>query len=490
MMFSPFKKLNNLFYTDEMTRLPVGTVSVIFSIIFLCEVSTTMCFSYLPKMIKRFGVSELDSGYHVGILGSSVYVGWGISGLFWGHMGDVFGHKRTLFIASIGALGASLAFGFSTMFWWALATRSLHGLFMGMSAVGKSILVKVSDQTNLSLAFSIFYSAWTIAFIVGPSVAGFLVFPADQYPKLFSKDDVFGIYPVLLPNLTLAICWVVAIAFEVIAISDGLQQGAEELIPLMDKSNMVNQESSRDEDDSASTKNAKDVSCLSKYWNNIKNNYGTKDFITCIFLYLLVGFILSGIEEMFPVFAATSRVYHGLQLTTSKIGVLLLGAGIILLFAQTLVVPKLINFFRARFSLISASLCLVLVVPLIPLGSLFYGKSTMIFATVIMGVCLTVANVLLVQINVLINNCIASNITGSANGIALAATMIGRIIGPVVLGRLYSWSLTNTKGRGNESALGFPLDDFFIFFVISLSCLLLALVSRYCLSDKIDEPRT
>ena len=107
----------------------------------------------------------------------------------------------------------------------------------------------------------------------------------------------------------------------------------------------------------------------------------------------------------------------------------------------------------------------------------------MVFSTVAMGGCLTVANVLLVQINVLINNCVASNITGSANGIALTATMIGRVTGPVILGRLYSWSLTNVNGVGRENALGFPFDDYFIFFVVSLLCVFAAVVARYCLSD-------
>ena len=278
-------------------------------------------------MVKTVGISEVDSGYHVGALGSSVYVGWGLSGVFWGHMGDTYGHKHTLFIASVGALCATTAFGFSTTFWWALATRSLHGLFMGMSAVAKSILVKVSDRTNVSLAISIFYSAWTIAFIVGPSVAGFLVFPVEQYPKVFSKNSVFAKYVVLLPNLLLGLCWVVALGFELGAVPDDRKRNDnEELVPLIDKANDAAQK-----DDPKITENHSGLTSASArsspLWNRMSNEFGTKDFVICILLYLLIGFVLSGIEEMFPVFAATSSNYNGLQMTTSDIGVVLLGAG-------------------------------------------------------------------------------------------------------------------------------------------------------------------
>ena len=37
-------------------------------------------------------------------------------------------------------------------------------------------------------------------------MAGFLVFPADQYPDVFPADSLFARFGVLLPNLIVAVC--------------------------------------------------------------------------------------------------------------------------------------------------------------------------------------------------------------------------------------------------------------------------------------------
>ena len=43
------------------------------------------------------------------------------------------------------------------------------------------------------------------------------------------------------------------------------------------------------------------------------------------------------------------------------------------------------------------------------------------------------------------------------------------MIAPTMLGSLFSWSLTNIKGvEGNEKPIGFPFNQYFPFFVMSL----------------------
>ena len=401
MVASKFSRLvEKLFYTDGMNRLPFGTVTVVFIATFLCEVSSTMCYSYLPKMVKSFGISEVDSGYRVGLLASSVNFGWGVFGMVWGKAGDVYGYKSVLVLASVGAMAASLLFGFSTTYEWALMSRCVHGMFMGMTVVGKSILVKVSDHTNRVLAFSLFYSAWTLAFVIGPSVSGVFVFPADQYPDIFDGDSMFKKYGVLLPNLILVVCWLVVIALEVLIIPNNFQKTNGENIPLLDNV---------DETTCGTTFGSEPISDRPTLLHEIMR----RDFMACIFLYLVVGFIMAGIEEMFPVYAATAHLYNGLQLSTSEIGLLLLASGLLLLLGQTLVGPKLTHRFGTQCLFISSSCCLVVLIPLTPLCSFLQRKSeTMVLFVIVTGLCLYSSNVMLVQINVLINNSITPNITG------------------------------------------------------------------------------
>ena len=58
------------------------------------------------------------------------------------------------------------------------------------------------------------------------------------------------------------------------------------------------------------------------------------------------------------------------------------------------------------------------------------------------------------------------------------------MIAPTMVGSIFSWSLTNIKGvEGNEKPLGFPLNQYFPFFVLSLIAILNAvLCSRIPLS--------
>ena len=165
-----------------------------------------MIFSFGPKMIKSFGISEVDAGLCMGYIGSSGYVGWIISCYATGYMADNKGHKLVLMFTMVGMIMFTLLFGFSTSFYWALSARFGQGLCMSSVGICKSILTLACDETNITQAFSIFYTCWTMAFIVGPSIAGFLVFPSHQYPEVFGADSVFAKFGILLPNLILAVC--------------------------------------------------------------------------------------------------------------------------------------------------------------------------------------------------------------------------------------------------------------------------------------------
>ena len=93
-------------------------------------------------------------------------------------------------------------------------------------------------------------------------------------------------------------------------------------------------------------------------------------------------------------------------------------------------------------------------------------------------------------INVLINNSVESHLLGSANGVTYMAANFGRLIGPLLCGAVYSWSLRNIKGvEGNMQPLGFPLNQFLTFFVLSVISLIVCMIAA-TLGDKMDHRRT
>ena len=79
------------------------------------------------------------------------------------------------------------------------------------------------------------------------------------------------------------------------------------------------------------------------------------------------------------------------------------------------------------------------------------------------------------SINILVNNSVDVSVIGSANGVTMAVSYLGKLLAPITCGGLYTWSLTNIKGvPGNDHPLGFPLDQFLAFFFLSFLSVLCA----------------
>ena len=67
-----------------------------------------------------------------------------------------------------------------------------------------------------------------------------------------------------------------------------------------------------------------------------------------VLLYALAGCAVIGVDEMFPVFAATSSTYKGLALSTSQIGTILLGSSALLFIVQVTITGKISHRYGAR----------------------------------------------------------------------------------------------------------------------------------------------
>ena len=78
----------------------------------------------------------------------------------------------------------------------------------------------VCDDTNYQLGYSILITANSLGRMCGPSIAGFLAFPAEQYPNIFSQHGVFGKFPVLLPMLFLVTGIVITNVFTILYLPD------------------------------------------------------------------------------------------------------------------------------------------------------------------------------------------------------------------------------------------------------------------------------
>ena len=309
------------FFGSATTPLPYGTVAIIVLIKVVLTINNTMIFSYLPKMLKSFGTPEVDVGYQVGLINAVMSISWVFSFFILGYLGDTYGRKRVLLISICGAMVTGLTFGFSTSFYWALCSRLLFGLFMGMTCMLKSILMLACDHNNRSLAFSIYYSARTLAMLCGPSIATFLVFPVEQYPNVFKTSSIFQRFKVLLPNLVVSFFWICMIGLayrlpnetakrnsiaEEAPLIDDSEEGltVEEVEVVADSCDINPENGNAITDENIS--NDRFPESEGK-WISIKKVLLSKNFIFCTLLSSVVDPIGMFLEDMFPIFASTSH---------------------------------------------------------------------------------------------------------------------------------------------------------------------------------------
>ena len=89
-------------------------------------------------------------------------------------MADTYGLKKMALISGTLLCITTLAFGFSTTFWWAFITRFLQGCCIGLLVVCKAYISAVCDNTNMAYGMAVLSSAFYTGMILGPAIGGML----------------------------------------------------------------------------------------------------------------------------------------------------------------------------------------------------------------------------------------------------------------------------------------------------------------------------
>ena len=200
-----------LLYRHGTTPLPATAVTIFVLLMTFNAMTTTALFSFLPQMVKSFGASEVDAGRYAGIVASSVHVGRLFSSILWGYIVDSKGKKVSVIICGSGLVLATLMFGFSFNIYSAVIFRFLQGSFVGLVVITNAHFSDLCDETNISLGMSLVIISNSVGFILGPCVGGFTAFPADQYPKIFPRDGLFGKFGILLPSFIVSVLLAVSV---------------------------------------------------------------------------------------------------------------------------------------------------------------------------------------------------------------------------------------------------------------------------------------
>ena len=81
------------------SQLPLGHLTILFINVIFYAMASTAVFSFLPKLVRSFGVRELDVGYYAGSIASSLFVGRLCFSVIWVSYKDELLHRFISFLS-------------------------------------------------------------------------------------------------------------------------------------------------------------------------------------------------------------------------------------------------------------------------------------------------------------------------------------------------------------------------------------------------------
>lgn len=157
---------------------------------------------FTPQLIRDIGVTNGDEsqvGHYVGILQSSYYMAQALTILHWSRLSDHIGRKPLILTALLAIAVSMFSFGLSKTFVGLVVSRVFCGAFNGSNGIVKSMIMDITDTTNLPKAYGYMPLPWMLGAIIGPLIGGSLSRPADRFPEIFGRSAFLKSYPYLLP---------------------------------------------------------------------------------------------------------------------------------------------------------------------------------------------------------------------------------------------------------------------------------------------------
>ncbi|KAG1732162.1 major facilitator superfamily domain-containing protein [Suillus lakei] len=182
------------------TPLPWRQFSIILFLQLAEPLTSQVIAPFAPQLIRDIGITNGDEtsvGYYVGLMYSLFFATQALTVLHWSRISDHIGRKPVILT---GLFGLSISITFSGL----VLSRALNGALNGNVGVIKSMMVDITDSTNLAQAYA-------------PLVGGLLSRPVEQFPDVFGHSQFLKNYPYFLacavPATFSALAWVVTFLF-------------------------------------------------------------------------------------------------------------------------------------------------------------------------------------------------------------------------------------------------------------------------------------
>lgn len=175
--------------------------------------------------IRNFGVPQNAVGKWAGICAAVFSISQALFGVAWGRFSDVHGRKPAILLGLTATMITSLMWGFSTNLAIAITARVLAGAGNGNVGIIRTTVAEMVPFKELQpRAFSLMPLVWNIGSIFGPSIGGALANPLDVKPdEDHTGGSLFERFPYALPNIVSAVFFAIGITTGVLYLEETLE---------------------------------------------------------------------------------------------------------------------------------------------------------------------------------------------------------------------------------------------------------------------------
>jgi MFS transporter, DHA1 family, tetracycline resistance protein len=160
-----------------MKRSPLVSI---FLIVLVDVMGLTIILPLLPFYAESLGATPSV----VGMLVSVYALCQLIAGPPLGQLSDRVGRRPVLLVSQIGTMIGFLLLAYAGSLWLVFVARIIDGLTAGNLTVAQAYISDVTEPQNRAKAFGLIGVAFSLGFLVGPALAGFLAAYSNQYPIL------------------------------------------------------------------------------------------------------------------------------------------------------------------------------------------------------------------------------------------------------------------------------------------------------------------
>jgi hypothetical protein len=175
--------------------------------------------------IHSFGVPQNAVGKWAGICAAVFSMSQALFGVAWGRFSDNHGRKPAILIGLTVTMITSLMWGFSTNLAFAITARVLAGAGNGNVGIIRTTVAEMVPFKELQpRAFSLMPLVWNIGSIFGPTIGGALANPLDVKPgQERTGGSLFERFPYALPNIVSAVFFAVGITTGILYLEETLE---------------------------------------------------------------------------------------------------------------------------------------------------------------------------------------------------------------------------------------------------------------------------